>query len=75
MVEETKHDLLLKRVQIGLGIVGAAIGIVVGLYNYKKATAPEPPPVKQTYDGGEIRTALEEAGASWIRKVAKAKEE
>lgn len=77
MTEESKHDIFLRRVQIILGILAAAIGVIVGIYNYMKVTKPEPPPppAQQAAAGGELRSALEEAGASWIRKVAKAKEE
>ena len=79
MPEETKHDILLKRVQIVLAILGAGVGLAVGIYNLKKVTKPEPlppPPVVQPAapGGGELRSALEEAGASWIRKVSKAKD-
>ena len=80
MAEETKHDILLKRVQIIIAIVGGIIGVLIGIYNFKKAVKSEPPPapvvVQQTAPaGGEIRSALEDAGASWIRKLAKAKED
>ena len=77
MAEETKHDILLKRIQIILAILGALIGLIIGIYNLRKAAKPEPPPpppVQQSQSGGEIRSAIEEAGASWIRKIAKAKE-
>lgn len=39
MTEETKHDLLLKRVQIVLAILTALVGLAVGGYNLKKSMA------------------------------------
>ena len=77
MAEETKHDVLLKRVQIVLAIGVAITGLIVGIFNVKKAAKPEPPPapvVQQAPAGGQLRSALEDAGASWIRKIGKAKE-
>ena len=78
MAEETKQDILLKRTQLVLATLAALIGIIVGIYQFRKVSKPEPPPpppVQQAPAGGEMRSALEEAGASWIRKLAKAKEE
>ena len=72
-VEETKHDLLLKRVQIVLAIVGSMIAIAVGGYNVKKtffekpAPPPKPPPAKTD----KIRSALEDVGASWLETLKK----
>ena len=71
--EETKHDLLLKRVQIVLAILGSLIAIAVGGYNVKKtffdkpAPLPEPPPAKSD----KIRNALEDVGASWLETLKK----
>jgi hypothetical protein len=35
-VEETKHDLLLKRAQITIGILAALTTLIIGAYNVKK---------------------------------------
>ena len=81
MAEESKHDKILHRTQVILAILGALVGLVVGIYNVKKAMKPEPPPTvvvqapAHSAPGGDIKSALDEAGASWIRKLAKAKEE
>lgn len=77
MVEETKHDILLKRIQLVVAIAVGMTGLIVGIYNVRKVMKPEPPPpppAQQAPVGGEVRSALEEAGASWIRKFGKAKE-
>ena len=76
MAEETKQDILLRRTQIILAIGVAVTGLIVGVYNIRKIMKPEPPPppVQQAPAGGEIRSALEEAGATWIRKLGKAEE-
>ena len=36
MVEETKHDLYLKRIQVILAILGALAAVIVGFYNVRK---------------------------------------
>lgn len=36
MVEETKHDLLLKRVQVTIAILGGLTALLLGVYNLKK---------------------------------------
>ncbi len=36
-IEETKHDLLLKRIQITIGILSGIVALSVGLYNVKKS--------------------------------------
>ncbi len=36
MVEETKHDLYLKRIQVILAILGALAAVIIGFYNIKK---------------------------------------
>ena len=35
MAEETKHDLLIKRIQISIGILVGIVSLVLGLYNVK----------------------------------------
>ena len=70
---DSPRDILLRRIQIFLGILAAVISISVGIYNFKKASAPEPAPPPNV-QGRELTSALEEVGADWIRKVAKPKE-
>ncbi|MBI4432292.1 MAG: hypothetical protein HY592_02265 [Candidatus Omnitrophica bacterium] len=78
-VEETKHDLWLKRVQITIAILAGLATLIVGAYNIKKTLftkenpepvlsvrTPEPPPAQSV---SPLRSALEETGASWIKKL------
>ena len=36
MAEETKHDLLLKRINVTLAILASLTAVAVGVYNVKK---------------------------------------
>jgi hypothetical protein len=77
--EETKHDLWLKRIQITIAILAGLATLILGVYNVKKTVfaKPEPmkpPPLVQPNPDSPIKSALEEAGASWIKKLGKAKE-
>ena len=81
MVEETKHDLFLKRIQILIAILVGVASLILAIYNIKKTAtekpasqanfqpAPVQPPPPQP--GEHIRSALDEAGAAWIKKLAK----
>ena len=80
MVEETKHDLWLKRIQISLAIVAGIITVIIGAYNLKKNVfakpEPVPPPVQvqpQAQPGSKIKSALEDVGASWLESLKKTK--
>ena len=72
--EETKHDLLLKRINIAIAIPGGLAALAVGIYNVKKSyfekpvevVAP-PPPARSE----KIRSALEDVGASWLETLKK----
>lgn len=79
MTGESKQDILLRRIQIVLASLAALVSLVVGIYSFRNMTKseppPPPPPPQQSQFGNQIGSALEEAGASWIRKVAKPKEE
>ena len=74
-VEETKHDLLLKRVQIVIAILGGLAALAVGVYNVKKsyfekpAEVVAPPPPPQQSD--KLRSTLEDVGASWLETLKK----
>ena len=80
MAEETKHDLYLKRVQIIVAILGGLAALVLGIYNVKKDVFskknPEEAPrvVAQKPEGSPIKSALEDVGASWIKKLGKTSE-
>ena len=74
--EETKHDLLLKRINITIAILGGLAALAVGIYNVKKTyfekpaavVAPPPPPPAQS---DKIRATLEDVGASWLETLKK----
>jgi len=74
-VEETKHDLWLKRVQITIAILAGLATLILGIYNVKKnifsnkEAEQAPPPVVQKSEGSPIKSALEETGAAWIKKL------
>ena len=77
MVEETKHDLYLKRIQIILAILGSLTAVAVGAYNVKKAyfekPAPPPPPPPPA-QSDKLKSALEDVGASWLQTLKKKNE-
>ena len=74
-VEETKHDLLLKRVQLVIAILAGLAALAVGIYNVKKiyfekpveVVAPPPPPQQSD----KLRSTLEDVGASWLETLKK----
>ena len=75
-IEETKHDLLLKRIQIACAILASIVAILVGAYNLKKSFFEKPAPAvaaprPTTAQSDKIRSALEEVGASWIETLKK----
>ena len=80
MAEETKHDLMLKRVQVIIAILGGLAALILGIYNVKKDVLskknPETPPpvIVQKNADSPIKSALEDVGASWIKKLGKAEE-
>ena len=75
-VEETKHDLWLKRVQVFIAILGGLAALAVGIYNVRKSyfekpaevAAPPPPPAQQS---DKLRSTLEDVGASWLETLKK----
>ncbi len=71
--EETKHDLLLRRIQIALAILGSLLAVAVGAYNVKKTyfEKPAPPPPPPPAQSDKIRSALEDVGASWLQTLKK----
>ena len=74
-IEETKHDLMLKRVNITIAIVGGLLAVAVGAYNVKKSyfekPAPPPPPPVTSQQDSKLRSALEDVGASWLETLKK----
>lgn len=78
VAEETRHDLLLKRIQITIAILAGLATLILGVYNINKtffakpepapAAVPVAPTVHEPKPGDQLRGALEEAGASWIKK-------
>ena len=76
MPEETKHDLLLKRIHIILGILAGLTAVAVGVYNVKKAyfEKPAPPPPPPPAHSDKIRSALEDVGSSWLQTLKKKNE-
>ena len=79
-VEETKHDLWLKRIQITVAILAGLATLILGVYNVKKNifskkdSAETPQAVVQRPPESPIKSALEETGAAWIKKLGKAAE-
>ena len=79
MVEETKHDLWLKRTQIVLAIIAGVITVIIGAYNLKKnvfsksepVPAPAPVHVEEPQHGEKLKSALEDVGASWLEGLKK----
>ena len=77
--EETKHDLLLKRIQVTIAILAGLATLILGAYNVKKTFFSKPEPVVVSAPAAPekdpIRSALEETGASWIKKLGKTEQE
>ena len=77
-VEETKHDLWLKRVQITIAILAGLATLILGVYNVKKNifskkdSAEAPQVIVQRPQESPLKSALEETGAAWIKKLGKA---
>ena len=71
--EETKHDLMLKRINITVAIIGGLLAVAVGVYNVKKSyfQKPELPPPPPPAQSDKIRSALEDVGASWLETLKK----
>ena len=71
--EETKHDLLLKRVNITIAILGGLLAVAVGFYNVRKAyfEKPAPPPPPPPAQSDKLRSAIEDVGASWLQTLKK----
>ena len=72
-VEETKHDLLLKRINLVIAILGGLIAVAVGFYNVKKTyfEKPAPPPPPPPAQSDKLRSALEDVGSSWLQTLKK----
>ena len=71
--EENKHDLMLKRVNITIAIIGGLLAVAVSVYNIKKSyfQKPELPPPPPPAQSDKIRSALEDVGASWLQTLKK----
>jgi hypothetical protein len=71
MPEETRNDILLRRIQITLAILASLAGIAVGIYNVKKIyfEKPAPPPAPSVQQPDKIRSALDDFGATMIQKI------
>ena len=71
--EETKHDLLLKRINITVAIVGGLLAVAVGVYNVRKSyfEKPAPPPPPPPAQSDKLRSTLEDVGASWLETLKK----
>ncbi len=77
-VEETKHDLTLKRIQITLAILASLTAVIVGIYNIKKSYFEKPAPKApepQAAHSDKIRSTLEDVGASWLETLKKKREQ
>lgn len=78
-VEETKHDLWLKRAQVIVAILAGLATFIFGVYNFfaKKPEEEKPPARTQNVtpanpqQSGALRSAVEETGASLIRSFGK----
>ena len=68
-------EAVLKKVQLWIAILAGITTLIVGAYNVKtiffRKEEPKPEPVKvQPVVPEKIRSAVEEVGASWIKKLA-----
>ena len=73
MPEETKHDLMLKRINVTLAILASLTAVAVGVYNVKKAyfEKPAPPPPPPPAQSDKLKSAIEDVGASWLQTLKK----
>ena len=73
---ETKHEIMLKRAQLVIGVLAGLTTLIIGVYNVKNIFVKKPEPVKvaapppPSYQSEKLRSAVEEVGASWIKKLA-----
>ena len=78
-VEDTKHDLWLKRTQLIIALLGGLAALAVGIYNVKKiyfekpaAEVYTPPsPSAPPPQSDKLRSTLEDVGASWLETLKK----
>ena len=73
---ESKHEVMLKRAQLIIGVLAGLTTLIIGVYNVKnifvkkpeavKVAAPAPP----VYQSDKLRSAVEDVGASWLKKLA-----
>ncbi len=76
MDDETKHEKLLKRLQLWIAVLAGATTLVIGAYNIKNIFFPKkevekvivqaPPP--ETHSSS-MKSAVEEVGAAWIKEL------
>ena len=71
---EEKHDLLLKRTQVVIAILGGLTALILGIYNINKSILskkeePPAPVLAEKPKDSAIKSALEDVGASWIKKL------
>ena len=79
-IEETKHDLVMKRINLIIAILGGIAALAVGVYNVKKSYFEKPvevvaPPPPQQQQPDKLRSALEDVGASWLETLKKKQEQ
>ena len=74
MGDESKHELFLKRAQLVIGVLAGLTTLIVGGYNVRNIFFKKPEPVvaaptPPAHQSDAIRSAVEEVGASWIKKL------
>lgn len=73
---QEKDEKILKKLQLWIAVLAGITTLIVGIYNVKNIFAPkeEPKPVVVEKEAPvvpeKIRSAVEEVGASWIKKLA-----
>ncbi len=77
---ETAHERMLKKLQLWVAVLAGTATLIVGAYNVKNIFFPKNEPVKvetpsKTAEpqSSPLRSAAEEAAASWLKKYASAK--
>ncbi len=69
---EDKHEFVLKRTQLWIGVIAGLTTVIIGVYNVKNIFFPKKEPVKivEPAKSGALRSAVEEVGASWLKELA-----
>ena len=68
------QEKILQRAQVWVAILAGTVTFIIGAYNTKNIFFPkkeESPTVTSSRDPSPVRSAVEDVGAEWIRKLGR----